>query len=40
LAQAREAAHQALGEDAFAAAYTAGAARSPEQVIAYALSAL
>ncbi len=40
LAQAREAARQALGEDAFAAAHRAGAARSPEQVIAYALSAL
>jgi len=40
LAQAREAARQTLGEDAFAAAHRAGAARSPEQAIAYALSAL
>jgi predicted ATPase/DNA-binding XRE family transcriptional regulator len=38
--QAREAAQQALGEDAFTAAYTAGTVRSPEQTIADALSAV
>jgi len=37
--QAREAAQQALGKDAFTAAFKAGATRLLEQAIAYALSA-